>query len=390
MEESEELIRRGILPVLLQGLLRRDPGLSQMAASALVELLRTGEGKFFAALLYSIGVVSAMSEFLETSPHDDLAIPLCDVFNALSQLSALPTDSKDRFLAHRTSFLENCPNPDYFDEELFDIFLTTGIMLDKPCMSLISTFLASPNENVIAPLLAALSRLIQVNPDDYVQFLIVGRPIAHRFEEWIATGNRALVSEVAQFIFTLFSPSVEEVPIFSAGITSLETLVHILELPELDELVQKTAIYAMYNLCEGDGGLTAHFQTPEVTEWLLRLADSPSFFVRRAVVQLFVSVDMRRPASGMRTDLTRRVMDSIVDLIDGYRGEMLEALINRLGILFRRACEAGDCEVIADFERMGGVDALYTVMDDEMACGKAQERAVALFDAFFNHALISE
>jgi hypothetical protein len=171
---------------------------------------------------------------------------------------------------------------------------------------------------------------------------------------------------------------------YSAGMMSLEAIKHVLELPELDEQLQKEAIYALYNMCEGEPGVAAHLQSPEMTEWLVGLADSPSFFVRRAIVQLFVAIDMRRPSSDRRTDLTRRVMDSIVDLIEGYRGEMLEALLERLIRIFRGAREAGELAVIDDFVRMGGIDALYVVFDDDSARKETRKGAKRLYDEFFN------
>jgi hypothetical protein len=196
-------------------------------------------------------------------------------------------------------------------------------------------------------------------------------------------GDASLSRAVVQFLLAAFSLALE-FDASSAEEHSLAAIRTILKRSP-DERMQRDLVYALYNLSEHDHCVSRRLAEPEWTRRLLRLYETRNFYVTRAVVQLFLSIDARcrtpRPA------LTIAAMDTIVAIIDGYRGGMLAVVLDCLFHIFRTASDAGDDErVLEQFVRGGGVDALFVVMDDELARDEARQKATDLFDEYFNSA----
>jgi hypothetical protein len=207
--------------------------------------------------------------------------------------------------------------------------------------------------------------------------------MTHQFTGWIAKGNDWLSNGILHFIWAAFAAELDFDGI-SAEEDSLAAIAAILK-ESSDEGMQKDAVYALYNLSEHDHEISRRLADPEWIEVLSMLYDSPSFYLKRAVVQLFLSMEAHCVSLG--TELTKGSMSAIVEIIEGYRGEMLESVLERLFCIFARARATGDGTVLDEFVAAGGIDALYIVMDDDLAREPARQRATDLFDRYFNSAL---
>jgi hypothetical protein len=125
------------------------------------------------------------------------------------------------------------------------------------------------------------------------------------------------------------------------------------------------------------------FQTEEYRQYFLEVFQDATFYVRRALLHLFLAIDTH--GATRKPKLLMAVMDFIVEMLDGYRGKgLLNSVICALDHLFGKGRRARSGGLEDQFVQDGGVDAILALMDDDDVSDETKDAAEKLFDRYFN------
>jgi hypothetical protein len=378
-----QMVRRNLLEGLLGHLLGSDNELARLAADCIGRCIE--RHSYVAALLYSADILGRMQRFVtEGGAPDDVEVALCWTFASLCAVGRPQVE--DGFFEW---FICGHSDPGFFSADLFAHFCGFGIEIEEQTVKcLIEIVRRSERNDMAAALLVAVHGLIKTDARNALYFL-KEIPITLQFLDWAKGGDGQTIEVLLIVIQQLFqdhhrqdSPSAAE-DCVEAAVYALQNLNRITCDVHRSEAIQKHAVYALLNVVQICRDLIDGFQTEEHHQSFLEMFREATFYVRRALLQLFLAIDTH--GASREPKLSMAVMEFIVEILDGYRGKaLLHSLICILDYLFEKGRRAR-CDGLENlFVQDGGVDAILALMDDDEVSDETKDAAEKLFDRYFN------